>query len=317
MTRQEKAAQTVVNKCLDIKKEESVLILASEPLLDIASQLFQVSSKRTKSTFLLQFSHLAPAVQINRAVAKMMKEMNVVLAVTSPSISHTDARRQACRAGVRIASMPNITMNSFCRIADAHFEKISRRSKKIADILTMAKEVRVTGPNGTDLIIPIKRRKGHADTGVINTPGAFSNLPAGEASISPDDGLCQGMLVVDSGMGVNPNDEDQISITIKDGRAHRISGGPVARKLSQHLAKFGPDSRLVAEFGIGVNDAAQISGYALEDEKVLGTIHVALGNNISFGGSNAVPIHLDAVVYKASVEIDGRQILRNGKLLLD
>ena len=63
--------------------------------------------------------------------------------------------------------------------------------------------------------------------------------------------------------------------------------------------------------------AAHISGYALEDEKVLGTTHVALGNNKSFGGTNDVPIHLDAVVYKSTIEIDGKIILSKGKLAIE
>ena len=307
----------MVSRCLEIKKGESVLILASEPLLEIATRLFQAGSRKSKSTFLLQISHITPFQPIAGPPAKMMRESNVILAVTSPSISHTDAIRQARRAGARIASLPDISMNSFCRIADANFDKLSRRSKKIADILSMAKEVHVTAPNGTDLTIPIKKRKGYSDTGIINYPGAFSNLPAGEAGIAPQNGLCEGVLVVDSGMGVNPNGEDRLAISIKNGRAQRIGGSPIARKLSQHLARFGPDCRLVGEFGIGVNDAAQISGYALEDSKVLGTIHVGLGNNVSIGGANAGICHVDAVVYKASVDIDGRQIVRKGKLMLD
>ena len=317
MTRQEKAANIVINRCLEIKKEESVLILASEPLLDIANQIFQAGSRKTKSTFLLQFAHINPLQPIAKPLAKMMRETNVIIAVTSPSISHSDAIRQAGRAGARIASLPDISMNTFCRISDDNFDKLSRRSKKIADILTMAREVRVTAPNGTDLTIPIKKRKGYSDTGIINYPGAFSNLPSGESAIALEREQCEGVLVVDSGMGVNPNGEDRLTISIKNGRAQRIGGSPIARKLSQHLAKFGQDCRLIGEFGIGVNDAAQISGYALEDSKVLGTIHIGLGNNIAIGGSNNGPCHVDAVVYKAGVEIDGKQIVRKGKLMLD
>lgn len=317
MTRYEKAAQTVINKCLDLKKDESILILASEPLLDVAHVLFKASSKRTKHAYLLQLGNLTPAEQLHAGLAAFMKSVNVVCAITTPSISHTKARRDASHAGVRIASMPGITMNTFARIGAMNFEKIIRRSKKIADILSMAKEARLSAPNGTDLIIPIKKHKGYSDTGVLDSPGAFCNLPAGEASIAPDEGLCEGQLVVDSGMGVNPKDEDRVTIVIKEGRASRISGGATARKLSQYLSKFGTNSRLVAEFGIGTNDAAHISGYALEDEKVLGTTHVALGNNVSFGGSNDVPIHLDAVIYKSTVEIDGKLILDKGKLAIE
>jgi len=317
MTRHEKAAQIIVNKCVDLKKDEAVLIIATEPLLDVAKILFRACSKRTNKAQLLHLSHLTSKEPLFPAITTFMQKMNVIFAITSPSISHTNARRRACRAGARIVSMPNITLNTFARIAQMDFEKINRRSKKLADILSMANEARLSAPNGTDLILPIKKRKGYSDTGVVDTPGAFSNLPAGEAAIAPDDGLSRGQLVVDSGMGINPKDLEQVTIIIKDGRAARISGGPTARKLSQYLSKFGSDSRLVAEFGIGTNDAAHISGYALEDEKVLGTAHIAFGNNISFGGTNDLPLHLDAVVYKSTVEIDGKLIIDKGKLALE
>ena len=95
------------------------------------------------------------------------------------------------------------------------------------------------------------------------------------------------------------------------------AGRGIGHEIALTLAKYGAESRLVAEFGIGTNRNALISGYSLEDEKVLGTIHIAVGNNVSFGGDIKVPIHLDGVVYKASVEIDGRKILQRGRLLLD
>lgn len=317
MTRYEKAAQTILNKCVDLKRDEAVLILVTEPLLDVADILFQACAKRTNKAHLLQLSHLTPLDMICPPVAQLMRAMNVIFAVTSPSLSHTNARRQACHAGARVVSIPNINLNIFSRIANTNFDKISNRSKKLADILSMASEVHLTAPNGTDLIIPIKDRQGYSDTGVVDTPGAFSNLPAGEACIAPDDCRTRGQLVVDSGMGVNPKDQERVTIIIKEGRAVRISGGAAARKLSQHLSQYGSDSRLVAEFGIGTNDSAHISGYAPEDEKVLGTAHVALGNNVSFGGTNDVPLHLDAVVYKSTVEINSKIILNKGALAIE
>jgi leucyl aminopeptidase (aminopeptidase T) len=317
MTKYEKAAQTIVSKCLDIQKEESVLVMASEPLLETATFIHQACSKKSKNTYLLQLPRMSSQAALLPSITELMQKMHVIIAVTTPSISHTEARRLACRAGARIAGLPGITMNAFSRIADANFDKIFRRSKKLADILSMASEVRVTAMNGTDLFIPISKRQGYADTGILNIPGSFSNLPAGEAAIAPDDGGCEGLLVVDSGLGINADDKEQLSIVIKEGRAVRISGGIAARKLSQQLSAIGANSRVVAEFGIGANEAAQLNGCTLEDEKVLGTIHIGLGNNLSFGGANDAPIHMDAIVYLASVEIDGKQILSRGKLLIE
>ncbi len=318
MTKLEKAAQTVINRCLDVKRGETVLIVADEPLVDVATLLFKAASKRTKYCHILQLaSQNLRNGNLSDAVINLMADMQVVILATSSSLSHTNARRQASRQGARIVSMPGITNETFARLADTDYDKVSRLSQKLRDILTIAKEATVSAPNGTHLHIPIAQQKGYADTGLLREPGAFSNLPAGEASIAPDNGKTEGEMIVDSGMGVMPEDNDPLVITIKKGRANRISGGLAAERLRRRLAQVGPKSRKVAEFGIGTNKMAHLSGYALEDEKALGTIHVALGNDLSFGGNNNVPIHLDAVIYKASLVIDGRKILENGRLVLE
>jgi aminopeptidase len=82
------------------------------------------------------------------------------------------------------------------------------------------------------------------------------------------------------------------------------------------LDKVGKGARNIAEFGIGTNDSAKLSGILLEDEKVMGTIHLALGNNITMGGTFNVPIHLDGLVKKPTVWMDGKLIMKDGNLLV-
>jgi len=48
----------------------------------------------------------------------------------------------------------------------------------------------------------------------------------------------------------------------------------------------------------------------------MGTIHIALGNNVSMGGSINVPIHLDGVIKKPTVFLDGKKLMENGNLLV-
>jgi leucyl aminopeptidase (aminopeptidase T) len=318
MNKLEKAAQVVINRSLELKRQESLLILCDEPHLEIAENLFQFAVKKSKHIHLLRLNDdYMDKNLLCDSVAHFMQTMNAVIAITRNSISHLDSRREACRKGVRFITMPGITNDTFCRIAQMDFERVGRLSRKMKDILTIAKEAKISAPNGTHLTLSLASRKGFADTGLVNTPGAFSNLPAGEASIAPEENGVEGDLVVDSGMGVAPEDRDPLCLTFKDGKVSRISGGECAERLRRILAPYGANARKAAEFGIGANEAARISGYSLEDEKVLGTIHFAVGNNLSFGGNNPVAIHLDGVVYKASVAIDGRKILDNGKLLLE
>jgi leucyl aminopeptidase (aminopeptidase T) len=68
---------------------------------------------------------------------------------------------------------------------------------------------------------------------------------------------------------------------------------------------------------VGTNDRAQLTGLVLEDEKILGTVHVAFGASAGIGGTVAVPIHLDVVVVGPTLEVDGRTVLEEGRFVLE
>lgn len=72
----------------------------------------------------------------------------------------------------------------------------------------------------------------------------------------------------------------------------------------------------VAELGIGTNDRARITGNVLEDEKAIGTAHIAFGDNKSMGGTVRVASHLDGVILSPTVLIDGKPVLEGGELVL-
>ena len=78
----------------------------------------------------------------------------------------------------------------------------------------------------------------------------------------------------------------------------------------------GEPGRNLAELGVGTNDRATLTGNVLEDEKILGTVHVAFGASAGIGGTVSVPIHLDVVVLDASLEVDGEPVLEQGRWVL-
>ncbi len=82
------------------------------------------------------------------------------------------------------------------------------------------------------------------------------------------------------------------------------------------LTAHGPEGATIAELGIGTNEKAQLTGNVIEDEKLLGTAHVAFGASEAIGGRIQVPVHLDCVVLRPTVTIDGAEIVRDGELLL-
>jgi len=248
-------------------------------------------------------------------IVTLMREFDVIFAPTSKSLSHTKARREASRLGVRIATLPDIWRQTFLRALNADYKRIARRTRKLADIISKGKAVRVTTPSGTDLAMSIRGRRCRADTGILDKRGEFCNLPAGEAYIAPLEGKTEGVAVIDgavSGVGILKN---PIKIVFEQGYALKISGGNEAKRLRSLLQSVGDRNAYnFAELGVGTNDKAKLCGSVLEDEKVMGTIHIALGDNKSMGGKIEVRSHLDGMMMKPTLYIDDEVIMKEGRL---
>jgi aminopeptidase len=177
--------------------------------------------------------------------------------------------------------------------------------------------VRVTTQIGTDITLDITGRNAIPSKGLFHKKGESGNLPTGEAYIAPLEGKSDGVFFVDGSMAsLGVVNGKPIRIEVKAGYAVNICGDSKAKRLNMTLNNYGKLARNVAEFGIGTNYKAKLSGILLEDEKVLGTIHIALGDNKSMGGNVDIPIHLDGVVKKPTVYFDNIMIMKNGKLLV-
>ena len=166
--------------------------------------------------------------------------------------------------------------------------------------------------NGTDAEFFIKGRRWISDDGIYTKKGTFGNLPAGEVFIAPVEGRTSGMLVVDASVGGSGKTDKNIMIEIKRGFLENIKGGKIASQFEKSLKN--KRYKNVAELGIGTNYKAKITGNVLEDEKVLGTCHIAFGNNKHFGGKVDVPFHVDFVIRNPTIYSDGILIMKDGKI---
>jgi leucyl aminopeptidase (aminopeptidase T) len=209
--------------------------------------------------------------------------------------------------------MPQITKEVLLRTMSADYAEVKRRSEAVAALLTAGSEVRIISSEGTDLTLSLEGRKGLADTGDLHAPGAFGNLPAGEGFVAPAEGVSQGVVVFDGTIAGIEKLQSPLTVRIEDGYATSIKGEQ-ASELRALLEPYGRDAHAVAELGIGTNEAARLSGNLLEDEKIMGTIHVALGDNHSFGGSIRVASHIDGVVLRPTLTVDSEILVENGRL---
>ena len=317
-TRLDKACITAIKDCMGAKKNEKILVITDEFKHEIGYALFEnAKSLGHKALFVEMKSGKINGEEPPEEIAALMQKFDVVLVPTAKSVTHTDARRAASAKGVRVATFPGITKEIMIRGMNADYNAIAKRSIKLKKILEKGKHVRVTAPAGTDISFDIGGRTAIASKGLFHKKGESGNLPTGETFNAPVEGTADGLFVVDgsfAGLGLIGN--VNIRVEVKNGFATKITGGNAAKKLNAMLDKVGKQARNIAEFGIGTNDSARLSGILLEDEKVMGTVHLALGNNVTMGGSVNVPIHVDGVIKKPTVYLDGKLLMENGKLLI-
>lgn len=307
-----------VRDCMGIQTGERVLVVTDEPLRRIGYSLRSAALQLTDDVLLVEMTPRKtngeePPLQI----AQLMLAVDVVLCPTSKSLTHTDARRAASATGVRIATLPGVTEEIMIRCMNADYHRVAARTHALCAMLEKTSVIRVTAPGGTDIVLPKQGRKAYASSGLFREKGQSGNLPTGEAYLAPVEGASNGIVVVDGSMAMIGMVKEPIRIEVRDGYAHAITGGPEATKLQQLLAPHGRDAYNVAEFGIGTNDRAILSGLILEDEKVMGTIHIAFGDNKSMGGSVRVASHLDGLITSPTVWFDDMMIMDAGKFVVE
>ncbi|HHV79522.1 MAG TPA: aminopeptidase [Firmicutes bacterium] len=246
------------------------------------------------------------------AVAQVMRASDVVLCPTTRSLTHTRARTEATAAGARIATMPGITEEMFyCGGMTADYGVVKELTAKVASLLDAASHVRIV-KEGHELNLSLKGRKAVADTGHYLRPGEWGNLPAGEAYVAPVEGTAEGELYIDVSVAGVGKLSSPLLVSVRGGIATDFSGGE-AHRLAQILEDG--EARNVAELGIGTNPRARLTGIIVEDEKAYGTIHVAFGENAGFGGKVRAGKHIDCVISKPDLYLDGQLVIRAGQFL--
>jgi leucyl aminopeptidase (aminopeptidase T) len=304
----------VVQTCLAVKPGESVVVVVDAPLQDVGEALREEAERAEADAVLTVMSPRENhGTEPPAPVAEALAASDVFIAPTSRSLSHTQARKRATERGARGATMPTVTADMLARLMDVDFEQLRARSKAVAELLDRADEAHVTCPRGTDLRLDLRGRRGIVDDGDLSTPGAFGNLPAGEGFIAPAGG--EGTVATRSLASLGLVKGHPALLTIEDGRL-TMAPGPEGELLMELLTGAGEQGTNLAELGVGTNDRATLTGNVLEDEKMLGTVHVAFGASAGIGGTVAVPIHLDVIVTDASLTIGDTTVLDGGRFVL-
>ncbi len=311
----ERGAHIVLADCMAVKEKENVLIVTDTAKKRIGEALFRAAAElKAEATVLTMLPRSHHGEEPPLLVAEAMKHANVVVCPTQFSLTHTQARKRACEAGARIATMPGITEKMFASGGlTANYEEVAQLTGKVAERMAKAKAATIL-KDDSRLTLTLEGREPIASTGLIRKPGESGNLPSGEAYIAPVEGKSSGSLIVDGSMAGVGRLKSPLKITVKDGYVTQIAG----RQADKLVEALGPahEARNIAELGVGTNKSAKLIGVVLEDEKVYGTVHVALGDNSTFGGKTRAGIHLDGIILKPTFYLDDELIIDEGEFKL-
>ncbi|MBN1502421.1 aminopeptidase [Candidatus Woesearchaeota archaeon] len=313
MTALDMIIEKIVLNNLRYNSSEKILVVADDAKRELAKHFLKAAQTITEYSKLVSMpARKEHGEEPTQEVEKEMLDSDIILIVTSKSLTHTKARIKASEEGAKIASMPDITDEIIQRCVDIDYKAMEMIINKIVDKLRTTKQVRVKTEKGTDITFIVPKIV-MDDTGDYSKKGDFGNLPAGEVFFAPVN--ASGRLVIDGSM-LDMKLKEPVEVLIQDNYAVGFGSNRISQELKAKLNKVSQDAFNLAEFGIGTNPKAIITGNILEDEKVLGTVHFAFGNNASFGGKVNVPIHLDGVILKPTVYFDDKIIMKEGKMLL-
>ncbi|MGZ4933257.1 MAG: aminopeptidase [Halobacteriota archaeon] len=292
---------------LGLKQNETVLIVTDTLRLKIAKSLYDTAREMNCEAIMMTMPPLSrDGEEPPRAVAEAMRSVDVVIAPTTASLTHTSARKRANEAGVRTATMPGVTERMMVEGGlTANPADIAENTRRLATILKDASEIHLTSDQGTNITFDVDSAKWNLDLGCCRDEGCSTNLPAGEIYVAPESS--RGTVVIDGSMGGLELLKHPIKIEVRDGTAIDIRGDR-AKEVLKIINPLGDNARNIAELGIGTNPRARIIGVVLEDEKVCGTAHVALGDNSTFGGNVEAGVHLDGIIRKPRLYADGREV---------
>jgi len=313
------SAYKALHDCLKIAPAEKILLIYDKTTSEIAEAFKLISVEKGIDLTIRKIEITGGNGQDpDKETCAMLFNYPVIIAPTFYSLTHCSAVKKVRDAGSRVATLPGITDEIFCRgmkTDPLDLKKIG--NKWIAKLLGVHK-VNVKSEKGTDLFFDIGKYKFQNDDGCIWEKGSCGNLPAGEVYVVPDPETAEGTIVVDGSIATQDAKDgfEPVTIKLRNGVAYSFEGKR-AEELRDKLQDFGPKAFVLAEFGIGTNQFLKLSGNLLEDEKIKGTVHFAFGNNCGFGGSNDVPVHIDCMVLSPDIFLGDKCLMKQGQHLIE
>lgn len=312
----------ILDQCLDLKAGEQLLVLADTDNLRIGQMFMLAGQERGAEAIFMSYKpRTRHGEELPMVIAEAMKSADAIVAPTTFSVNHTNARKAASAAGARLIFFPGCKEEMFLDgCLDIDFIAQAKVIADLSEVLEAGNSVQIGSDcGGTDLRVDIRGRHAVPQNGICHAPGSISPPPCIETAVSPAEYTTSGVAVIDGAIVPGGEVLTPFAISFSEGRIVDIDATGRDGKLLRDLLASYDDENIYAhvELGFGLNPKARIGrGIELEDEGEFGTIHLGIGNGITFGSSIRASGHIDLVIRHPIVAVDGKTVLKDRKLTL-
>jgi leucyl aminopeptidase (aminopeptidase T) len=218
---------------------------------------------------------------------------------------------------IRTISMVMRSLDNFTSGgALADYEALYEDGKRLAAVWAQAASIHVTSPAGTDLAAPIAGEKVVIECGFATEPGLEAAFSDGEVSQMPRVNTAEGVIVVDGPIAHIGRLDRPITLMVEKGRVVSVSGDCRQADELRYIIETIPGASNIAEIGIGLNPMCRRNGDFEEEKKARGNVHVAIGDNVFYGGDVHSAVHMDMVIYSPTVLLDDYRVVDRGRVLM-
>lgn len=224
---------------------------------------------------------------------------------------------RARESGIGLQKFKKVILSAL----DIDYEELAAKGQKIVEAVSNSANVHVESGRGTDIEFQVKARKWIIDDGIISPQDVKMgdvglNLPCGEVFVCPIETSAEGTAFFDVPTNYFGHKITDLKLEFKGGKIVKFDAAQGKNEFKQVMDSATGDKDRIAEFALGLNPKARFINDILVDEKVLGTIHIAIGDNKgpAYGGKNNSSIHWDLIMINPTVIVDGKILMKKGKL---
>ncbi|MEL7233684.1 MAG: leucyl aminopeptidase [Chloroflexota bacterium] len=319
-----RSANLIVRRLLAIKPGEQVAIVCDphSPMEMAYALAGEAESVGAEWTILMQPTRDATSKnRLTPVIEHGLAGADCLIGMTGSSGAPTYAtavKRLYHAKTLRGMSMVMRSLDNYTQgAALADYDTLYTEGQKLAAVWRSGEMMHITTPAGTDIRAPIANDDVIIECGFAVNPGEEAAFSDGEVSSRPVESKAEGVIVVDGpiahiGMPASP-----IVVHVLAGRVTSIDGDSPQADALRHIVQSVQDADNIAEFGIGLNPASRRNGDFEEEKKARGLVHIAIGDNIFYGGTTQCAVHMDMVLYRPTVRLDERSLVRAGVVQME